>query len=408
MRVPDPSVLLRIDPGRLLALGNQPVGAVARWDWPSSGAAVMADSPVPSTAVALPLLLVDYVSQNTVTLIRNPNDEAVSITAEIYAQGEATPVKTWRFTLGAGDRRELDAATDPNHRLMPNTPLGFLGSMTLRADEPIAAWTLVDIGSSELAVYGYAGQPPEAASETLYAPLIRKRFYGYDTGIAVVNPNTEAVEVSVEYIGGPAGGFSRCDGLRRTHGPVTLPAFGGHVFYQGAGGGSGLPDQCVGSAVIRAEGGPVQAIVNDALDLTRQAAAYPALPTSAATTQLLLPLLRRQTVDAWKMTTGIQLMNPGEETANVELTVRFDGRESTFPCGPACRATIPPLGTFTLYPGAAGLSVIPAGHAAEGTLASDRPILAIVNDASEIGARDMSTYTALPCQAGGPTLVALP
>jgi len=51
---------------------------------------------------------------------------------------------------------------------------------------------------------------------------------------------------------------------------------------------------------------------------------------------------------------------------------------------------------------------MPAGTWATGVLESDRPILAIVNDWSEMGARDISTYSALPCQAGGPALVALP
>ncbi len=391
----------------LRSVQGSPVGAVLRWDWHTTGAAAHANAAAPSTRISLPLALIDYVTQSSIFIVRNPNDEMVSVTAELFAQGESAALRVVNLDIEAGGVLSLDLNKQPGFLgVAPNTAYGFLGSMTLSADRPVAAWTLVDIASSDKAVYAFAGAPPESAGETLFAPLVRKRFFGYDTGIAVVNPNDRPVEVSVDYVGGAAGGASSCAGQRVTHGPITVPASGGHVFYQGPGGGSGLPDGCVGSAVIRSEGGPVQAIVNDSFAFTQTAAAYPAVALEDASTMLALPLVRREHMAAMRMTTGIQVMNPTAATATVNIELFGDG--SLPACGPGCRAEIPPLGTHTFYPGVGGFDGLPPDSFAAGRIVSDVPVLAIVNDVSETGQIDMSTYTALPCGGSGPQLVALP
>jgi hypothetical protein len=289
----------------------------------------------------------------------------------------------------------LDLARDPRFSdVAPNTEHGFLGAMTFHADGPIGVQSYVDYAPPSRAVLAFEGSPTDHASTTLYAPLIRKRFYGYDTGISVVNPSTGDADVTVRYIGGDAGGASSCGGQEYTHGPVTIPGGSSSVFYQGPGGGSGLPDGCVGSAIIEASR-PVLAVVNDSLNFTEQSAAYNAVRAEDGGTKIALPLVRRQHVPAWKLTTGIQVMNVGTRNANVTISFLDDQGNELTGCDFACRATIMPHGTWTFYPGSAGINVLPVGAFGSAVITSNEPIVALVNDASETGAIDAATYVGI-------------
>lgn len=371
---------------------DRQIAAIARTDWFSSGGAAIYSNVQPGLEVVVPLAVIDYVGTTSLVSVQNTDtSQQATVTVELFSTSSPTAVLTQNYDIQPGTSITLDLGKNPEFvGVTPNTELGFLGSMKVSSQVPVGVQSFVDIESSDKAVYAFEGVPPEQGSDTLYAPLVRKQFFGYDTGISVVNPGTGDVDVSVRYIGS----IGDCAGQEYTHGPVTIAGGSSSVFYQGPGGGSGLPDNCVGSAVINASG-DVLAIVNDSLNFTEQSAAYNAVSADVGATKVALPLARRQHVDAWKVTTGIQVMNIGDANANVTITFSDDQGNELTGCGGACTATVGSLSAHTFYPGAAGLNVMPSGTYGSAVISADQDVVVIVNDASETGAIDAATYNGI-------------
>jgi hypothetical protein len=375
---------------------DRQIAAIARTDWFSSGGAAIYSNVQPGLEVAVPLAVIDYVGTTSLVSIQNTDtSQQATVTVELFSTSSPTAVLTQNYDIQPGTSITLDLGKNPEFvGVTPNTELGFLGSMKVSSQVPVGVQSFVDIETSDKAVYAFEGVPPEQGADTLYAPLVRKQFFGYDTGISVVNPNSGDVDVTVRYIGGDAGGASSCGGQEFTHGPVTIAGGSSSVFYQGPGGNSGLPDGCVGSAVIEASGN-VLAIVNDSLNFTEQSAAYNAVSAATGATKVALPLARRQHVEAWKVTTGIQVMNIGDSNANVTITFSDDQGNELTGCGSPCTATVASNQAHTFYPGGGGLNVMPAGTYGSAVVTSDQDIVVIVNDASEVGAIDAATYNGI-------------
>jgi hypothetical protein len=243
-------------------------------------------------------------------------------------------------------------------------------------------------------VYAFGGLPLESAADRLYVPLVRRGFHG-TTGVSVVNLAGSEAAVTLTVTGGGGELGSTCAGKRFVQGPVTLPSGTGALFYQGPGkipltGESPLPDGCVGSAVIEAVGGGVVAVVNDAGGTgypPDTSAAYIAFRHENGQREVALSLIRREHTHS-KLTTGIQVMNLAEQSAEVSLRVWLsDGYESL----PPATATLDPLGSHTFYP--PDLTIVPPGQYGAGKLESTQPIVAIVNDASLNGRMDAAIYS---------------
>jgi hypothetical protein len=182
---------------------------------------------------------------------------------------------------------------------------------------------------------------------------------------------------------------------------ATIPAGSSKVFYQGAGGrvdmAPAMPEPCFGSATIRATGG-VLAIVQDGQNGTELLSAYNAVPADQAAERVAVPLFRNDH-SAYRLTTGIQVMNVGDEPAEgVRITFRStnpDGGSTEIACGAACVVDIPAGGSHTFWPGDPALRIPPGTYGAA-VIESPRPVAVIVNDYPLTGAVDAATYNGIP------------
>ena len=211
------------------ATSDRRIGSIVRTDWLSSGGAAIYSNVRASKHVIVPLVTIDYVGQFSQISIQNTDESAeANVTLELLATGSDAPALTEHHTILPF--RSITIYTKSwVDRVTPNTPYGFLGSLNITSDVAVGAQSFVDITSSDKAVYAFEGIPAEDSAETLYAPLIRRRHYGYDTGISVSNPNPTAVDVNVTYRG--TGGA--CAGSTIEHEPVSIARNSSHVFYQG-------------------------------------------------------------------------------------------------------------------------------------------------------------------------------
>ncbi len=390
-----------LDNGAYAAIisADRQIAAIARTDWLSTGGAAIYSNVMPGMNVSLPLITIDYNGQSSLISIQNTDTgRSANVTVDLIGVGSASPDLTESYTVGPGKSITIDTGTDTKYLAVPkSTPLGFLGSMNITADVPVGVQSFIDITTSDKAVYAFEGVPAEDAADVLYAPLIRRRHLGvYDTGISVVNPNTSAVDVTVTYIG--TGGA--CSGSTTDHGPVSIAPNSSHVFYQGPVPENGLPNNCLGSAVIKATGGNVLAIVNDSKNYTEESAAYNAMPASVGGLKVALPLARNRFLAGFEVTTGIQVMNIGSSDTDrtpTNVTITFSDSSGAVMSGcTGCTASIMPLASANFLPGGSVLGVLPAGTYGSAVVESDSdPIVIIVNDFSYTGAMDAATYNGI-------------
>lgn len=378
------------------------IGLAARADWLAGGMLDLGGGQ-PSTRLLVPVAAMGYYGQDTVVWIRNATADALTVRATLRANGEVAPSARFERVVAPLASARLDLAKMPELFAVPRGPHGFLGALELEADGEMAAWSIVHLAGQPMGVWGVEALRPQDAGETLVAPLVRHRWYGYDTGIAVVNPGDGPVTVDVVYRAS-----AELIGAQpeRRHGARSIPAGGSIVFYQGAGGGHGLPDPFVGSAVVEAIGGPVVAVVNDAFELGRQSAAYVAQPLEAAAKELLVPSVHHR-AGPWAITTGVQVANPGSEPARLRIRYHDANGVALPPCA-GCEALLGAGATHAFVPGYGGLFPMPSNAQGFATIASDVPVLAVVNAFSANGTSDAAAANALSCDGTGAARVALP
>ena len=384
----------------MIITADRPIAAINRTDWDSGAAAIYGDV-TPDGDVALPLLVSRFAGQTSLVALQNTDVRSANdLRVEVSRSGAGSPEFTQGYSLAPAASMSLDVGKDPNF-LSLSAP--FLGSMRVKGTAPVGLATFVDVEASRMAVSAFEGVPAGQATDRLFAPLVRHEWFG-TTGISVVNPGTDSVEVRVSYRGAEVEG-NACRGQVIAHdGPVSIPAGSSAVFYQGGPtpetGAPNLPPRCVGAALIEAaEGGRVLAIVNDftadeaGVPLT--AAAYNAVSDARGATRVAVPLFRSRHTAA-ELSSGIQLMSlDADEPTRATITF-FDESGAPIPGGADREAVVAPLGAHTWF--APSLSGIAERSAVYGSaiVESDRPVALIVSESSLTGATDTVTYNAVP------------
>jgi hypothetical protein len=382
---------------------DRQIAAIARTDWNTSGAAAIYSNVQPGTEVSLPLAVKQYpksTPQTSLVSIQNTDTgTTANVTVEFYKVGETTPLKSATYNIQSGTSITVDMVKDPN---FATVPADTLGSMKIKSQVQVGVQSFIDIESSTKGVYAFEGVPSEQAAPKLFAPLIRNNFFG-TTGVSVVNPGASPVQVTVTYIGSDLSSAQACKGgatFIHNNGPVSIAAGSSVVFYSAninlpGSGSSGLPEGCLGSALIEATGGNVLAIVNDA-DLGKgTSAAYNAVSEAGGAMKVALPLYRnKHTTD--ELSTGIQAMNIGEQQANVTIELKdSNGTVISGSCGPECTKTIAKNASYTWYPPGMTSQTQHAGKYGSATLTSNMPLAVIVNDASGKGTKDAAIYNGI-------------
>jgi hypothetical protein len=198
-------------------------------------------------------------------------------------------------------------------------------------------------------VYAFEAVPREQADSTLYVPLFRRDWFG-TSGIAVLNPGDDEVEVQITF----RGTLGTCTGRQGTQ-RATAPPHASVLFYPGD---PALPlpsGPCAGAATIRTAGDGVVAIVNEAMGPNRTfpdtTGAYNAVGTRAASKEVALPLFRKQHLfNTARLSTGVQVMNVGTATASAQIVIIAANGTPVTCQNSVCRQSIAPGAAYTWFP----------------------------------------------------------
>lgn len=389
----------------MVVSADRPIAALARTDWDATRAAGIYSSVVPGREVILPLVVAGYRGQTSLVSIQNTDVTAAqTVHVEVRGLGAVAASAQADLTIAPGASATIDFERDADFGLLQQAaPDGFVGWMRVAGTAEVAVQSFIDVTVSPKAVYAFEGVPTSRLATELVAPLVRKRqatvIGTFDTGIAVVNPGATAATVRVRY----DGSAGSCTGQTFDEAPVVIGPSDAATIYQGA--SAALPAGCVASARLSSTQ-PVAAVVLDAMDYTVQGAAYAAVPLSDAARTTVLPLVRRQHTPL-RLTTGIQLTNPGDAPARVDLAFADHLGAPSATCGAACGVVVPARGSRTLFPSGA-FAALAAGGYGSGVVTSDQPLVVLVNDISEADATDAATYLGLGADPAAPAAPAPP
>jgi hypothetical protein len=198
-------------------------------------------------------------------------------------------------------------------------------------------------------------------TDVLFAPVIYKRYNGWDSGIELQNMNPSPARATVIYQGtGPGPGISE---------NVVIPASGTLTLYQPS--STLLPDGFVGSARIMGEPGSRLAGLVSEVQVGGAAMNYVlGRPLGMAA---VAPFITKG-VDGWS--TGIQVQNPGPAVSGITVTFYKEEGDQVH----AIQDSIEPGASRTYYPPA--IPEIPSGFRGSAVVqaTTGQPIAVVVNE----------------------------
>jgi uncharacterized protein YcfL len=294
---------------------------------------------------------------------------AANVTIEFYwaensGNASTTPAKVHTLTIPKGESVSLYVPTQ-----IPGLPDNFVGSAVVSADQPVAA-----ILNTQRVSTGGDADPKRMGSATgvltpatkLYAPYLRKAYYGRNSYIAVQNTTGSTVNVTVTYYDHT--------GVQVDTDTKALTAYSSNIFYQDQ--NADLPADFHGSAIVEGTGN-IAVVVNNANAGTNVSTAgfesYNGLVPQDAT-KVYMPKL---TVNYSKYQSSFTVQNTG--TAAAHMTFTFTAGANTWT---KASGAISPGSAWGVYLATAGASGIPADTVANGAgvVTSDQPIVGIVTE----------------------------
>ena len=328
-----------------------------------------------ATTLSFPLVKNNYYGKTTTFYIQNAGSSTANITAS--------------YKVAAGDFNKT-YTIEPNEMVVVNpadagVPEGTdsLGALTVTSDQPIAGVVLEHpaSGSPAKMLQATRGFTPADYDTKIYAPIVKRGFYGRHTGIQVQNVETATnVDVYVTYYG-----VTGCSGEYHNSYSNLAPG-ASYTFFDDP----NLPEGCLASAIITATGN-IAGVVNETFYPSVPAGqeqaqtTYSCIPAKSATTKVAVPLYKNK---FGNKTTGLQVQNVGNAVATVTLQ---------FSLGPyGGTPTVYTLSNVTIDPGAAKTFLLlddpsydvggtwdtrpPAGVYGSVTITADQPIVAIANE----------------------------
>jgi hypothetical protein len=261
----------------------------------------------------------------------------------------------------------------PTH--IPGLPSDFVGSAVVTADQPVAAILNTTRTDSTDKRIGAATGVLSPATK-VYAPYLRKAYYGRNSYIAIQNTGDEQATVTVKYFDRVTG-----DEIVAAQEDHTIPAYTTMISYQDqnadlpAGGGSA---SFHGSAVIEGTQ-PLAVVVNNAnAGTSPQSSGFESYNgMTAGATKLYMPKL---TVNYFDYQSSFTVQNTGDVATPVDVTYTFGGTTYMH-----SNPSLAPGAAWPVYLASESQSNLPAGLSATGSavVTADQPLVGIVTEVHE-------------------------
>jgi hypothetical protein len=271
------------------------VAAVANFSDADSGASFNGVSAAGATWYA-PGIYDNYFSYYSSVVVQNATGSPVSITLDIFAPGSSTPVKTQTIPNVPGYASvsfEQEGATE----LADNQP--YSARITSTGGNVAPVVTVYGKAGANNQLYSY--NPFQAGATTLYAPVVMKNYYGYNSALIVQNMGNAATTVNVAY----STGHSQSQ---------SVPAGASWTIY--VPGQAALPSGPAGlfSAVVSSTSQPIALLVNESNAYNR-AASYVGFTSGSG--DVRTPVLEKRYVN-YSSSVTCQMISGGPADITIE------------------------------------------------------------------------------------------
>jgi len=193
-------------------------------------------------------------------------------TTEISVQNAGTANVNVTITYSPGGYTDSYTGLKPgqvhrfNNASTPSMPNNYIGAAIITASGGQVVAVVNQNNVSALQQQTYEGFSSAASGPTLYAPVLMRNFYGFNTSVQVQNIGAGSTSVTIHY----------SNGTSKTQ---SLAAGAGYLFTQGN--DTALPSTWIGSAYITSTSQNIVAVVNQQNTTAGKAASYNAFATTA-------------------------------------------------------------------------------------------------------------------------------
>lgn len=256
---------------------------------------------------------------------QNLSDQPASVTLYFYPEGSSTAALTYLDPnpIPANGSRNYFTPSTP-----PGVPEGFLGSVVVASDAPLACnvntqTTGAGTSSDPYRIGTSAGFSDTQTSTTMYVPQVMKNLAGtWSSYIAVQNTSSSDTNVTVTYKNTAGQTVNAA-----TESNVQIKAQSNHIFYQTD--NAGLPNGFIGAATITSTGGALAVTVNfynsGADANTAQLHSYNGFASGAQ--KLFVPRIVR---NFYGYNGGLSIQNVGASATTVQITFNFAGNSYVY------------------------------------------------------------------------------
>lgn len=326
--------------GSGVVTSTQPLNVVVAESTPYGGSAYTVTAGGSSSLIAPFAINGDYGFTTQLTVYNGSSSAANSVQVQFYdknGQLQSGATQTIR-TLAAHTAVTFDQSSNSN------LPANFDGWAQITGGSSLVAQVLEQNAASRfVAVVNAQAQ----AHTTLYAPAVFKgAFGGFGTGANIINPNGNAVTVSITYYDANGNALKANDFTVNAHSVQQIY----HPSTSGGAGlpGNGLPAGYAGAAVVTSNGGGIVMSVNEAGGSTAagnsRSGVY--LASSSGNGTLGLPVIANN--GSGGFTTGLTLLNTsGNSVSGTIQYYNLDGSTALGNQG----FTIPAHGSYVVYHG---------------------------------------------------------
>lgn len=319
---------------------TQPLNVLVVEATPYGGSAYAVPAGTSSNLTA-PLAINGSLGFATQLTVFNTAASATSATVNFYDQnGNLQPNATRTLNIGAKTSVTLDQT---NNSGLPSGFYGFAQITGATGSQLVAQVLEQNPGSHFTALVNASS----SSSSNLYAAAIFNNvFGGFYTGANIINPNDNAVTVTVNYYDN--------NGQQYASAPFTL---GGHAIapiFDAATSGAGLPNGGLpsgfyGAASVSAQGGGVVMVVNEAGGRTASGAAQSGTYSATASghNSVGLPIVANNGAG---FTTGVTVLNTSGQA--VSGTITYYNNDGSMQGSPLS-FTVGANASYAIYQGAA-------------------------------------------------------
>ncbi|MBC7237844.1 MAG: hypothetical protein H5T69_18535, partial [Chloroflexi bacterium] len=282
---------------------------------------------------------------------------------------------------------------------IPGLPNDFVGSAVVTADQPVAAILNTTRTDGTNKRIGAATGVLSPATK-VFAPYLRKDYYGRNSYIAIQNTSDQTATVTVTYYDHTGAQIAAATEN------LTIPPYTTAISYQdqnanlpGGGGSSGFH----GSAVIEGNQ-PLAVVVNNANSGTSPTTSgfesYNGQGTGA--TKLYLPKL---TVNYYDYQSSFTVQNAGTAATAVNVEYNFGGTTYTH-----SNPSLAPGAAWPVYLASPAQSNLPSGISGSGSaiITASQPLLAVVTEVYEQGDKGFAVITSAVPDGTGTSTVLFP